>query len=80
MRIAKDLGNYIKIPADNRDLNYQIYEEKGLNFSMDITEYNSSNTTMLNIDEMINLLKKLTVFRRCLNENCYYWLQWNAGP
>ena len=55
MRIAKDLGNYIKIPADNRDLNYQIYEEKGLNFSMDITEYNSSNTTMLNIDEMINL-------------------------
>ena len=62
MRIAKDLGNYIKIPADNRDLNYQIYEEKGLNFSMDITEYNSSNTTMLNIDEMINLLKKLTVF------------------
>ncbi len=62
MRIAKDLGNYIKIPADNRDLNYQIYEEKGLNFSMDITEYNSSNTTMLNIDEMINLLKKTESF------------------
>ena len=62
MRIAKDLGNYIKIPADNRDLNYQIYEEKGLNFSMDITEYNSSNTTMLNIDEMINLLKKTDSF------------------
>ena len=62
MRIAKDLGDYIKIPADNRDLNYQIYEEKGLNFSMDITEYNSSNTTMLNIDEMINLLKKTDSF------------------
>ena len=62
MRIAKDLGNYIKIPADNRDLNYQIYEEKGLNFSMDITEYNSSNTTMLNIDEMTNLLKKTDSF------------------
>tara|TARA_B100001287_G_C22666876_1_gene523259 strand:+ start:136 stop:1134 length:999 start_codon:yes stop_codon:yes gene_type:complete len=59
MRVSEDLDNYIKIPADTRDLNYQIYEDKGLNFSKNITEYNSSNTKMLNVDEMIDLLKKV---------------------
>jgi len=56
---AQDLGNYFRIPADNRDLNYSKYLENG---SIDITkaeEYTSHNTTRLNKEELKKLLLSL---------------------
>lgn len=60
---AEDLGNYFRIPADNRDLNYDKFVYKG-NMDVDnISEYNSHNTSRLSVDEMKKLLMKLDLFK-----------------
>ena len=60
---AEDLGNYFRIPADNRDLNYDRYIQKG-NKKLDTErEYNSHNTKRLDVKGMVKLLKKLDMFK-----------------
>ena len=60
---AEDLGNYYRIPADNRDLNYDRYIQKG-NKKLDMDkEYNSHNTKRLDVKGMVKLLKKLDMFK-----------------
>ena len=56
---AQDMGNYYRIPADTRDLNYEIYNSKGDDCIMITDEYNSHNTQRLDVDGMVALLKKL---------------------
>jgi len=56
---AQDMGNYYRIPADNRDLNYEKYLEDGDKKLSKAKEYNSFNTTRLNAKETID--KLLTV-------------------
>ena len=60
---AEDLGGYYRIPADNRDLNYEQYFSKGINESSKVEEYNSRNTRQLNIEETKTLLLKLPMIR-----------------
>ncbi len=60
---AVDLGDYYKIPADNRNLNYQKYENVGNKKLDDIEEYNSHNTRRLDVEEMKKLLLKLDLFK-----------------
>ena len=60
---AEDLGNYYRIPADNRDLNYDRYINKGTSKLEKVDEYNSHNTKRLNVKEMKSLLKKLELFK-----------------
>ena len=55
---AEDMGEYFRIPADDRDLNYSKYLEEG-NIITELEEYNSHNTYQLNKDELINMLKNL---------------------
>lgn len=45
-----DLGEYYRIPADNRDLNYEKYLEDGSRAITKSEEYNSYNTTRLDVD------------------------------
>ena len=60
---AEDMGNYYRIPADNRNLNYQKYTNEG-NAKLDnIEEYNSHNTERLDVEGMKQLLKKLDLFK-----------------
>ncbi|MDE9563761.1 polysaccharide biosynthesis protein [Xenorhabdus bovienii] len=59
MLVAEDQGNYYRIPADNRNLNYEKYFEKGSKEVQSIEDYNSHNTRRLDVDEMIALLRKL---------------------
>jgi len=60
---AEDLGGYYRIPADNRDLNYDNYVAKG-NIKLDkAEEYNSHNTKRLDVKGMEKLLKKLDLFK-----------------
>lgn len=54
---CEDLGNYFRVPADTRDLNYDKYLEKGEKQITDIEEYTSSNTTRLTVPEIIEKLK-----------------------
>jgi UDP-N-acetylglucosamine 4,6-dehydratase/5-epimerase len=60
---AEDLGNYYRIPADNRDLNYAQYFSEGLPNMSHAEEYHSHNTTRLDIEGMKNLLKKLPIIK-----------------
>ena len=60
---AEDLGNYYRIPADNRDLNYDRYIAKGNKKLDKVEEYNSHNTKRLDVKGMEKLLKKLVLFK-----------------
>ena len=58
MAKAEDMGNFFRVPADYRDLNYTKYlKEDGP--ILDDEEYNSSNTKILDVEGMKNLLLKL---------------------
>lgn len=54
-----DLGNYFKISADNRDLNYNKYFSEGKGSLSNIDEYNSSNTYRLSDVELMALLGRI---------------------
>jgi len=56
---AEDLGNYYRIPADTRDLNYNRFFIEGEAQISQMQEYNSHNTICLNIEETKQLLLKL---------------------
>ena len=60
---AEDLDDYYRIPADNRDLNYDNYINKGSSELNNVEEYDSHNTKRLNVEEMKTLLKKLDLFK-----------------
>ncbi len=59
---AEDLGDFFRIAADNRDLNYDKYFSKGEPKMDKIETYNSHNTKRLDIEGMKALLKKLSLF------------------
>ena len=56
--ISEDLGSYFRIPADNRDLNYEKYFSKGMQSSQ-MEEFNSYNTVRLEEKELIELLESI---------------------
>jgi UDP-glucose 4-epimerase len=56
---AIDMGDYFRVPADNRDLNYAKYVEEGSKKITLTDEYNSHNTNRLNKDELKALLLNL---------------------
>ncbi|MBQ9833917.1 MAG: polysaccharide biosynthesis protein [Bacilli bacterium] len=60
---AIDMGDYYRVPADNRNLNYQKYTNEGNADLNDIEEYNSHNTNRLDVEGMKTLLKKLDLFK-----------------
>lgn len=63
MLVAEDQGNYYRIPADNRDLNYGKYFEEGNKEVQNVEDYNSHNTYRLDVESMITLLRKLDYIR-----------------
>lgn len=60
---AVDMGDYFRIPADNRNLNYQKYTNEGNADLEHIEEYNSHNTRRLDVEGMKKLLLKLDLFK-----------------
>lgn len=59
MASAQDLGEYYCVPPDLRDLNYGKYVEQGQVAISEAVEYNSHNTTRLDVKALQNLLTKL---------------------
>jgi len=57
---AEDLGEYYRVPSDNRDLNYDKYFSKGSN-KVELEEYNSYNTHRLSKVELKELLAQIDV-------------------
>lgn len=60
----EDMGNYYRIPADTRDLNYDKYFVEGEENISKMEDYHSHNTTRLDIKGMQDLLLKLPMIRR----------------
>jgi len=58
MAVSEDMGNYYRIPADVRGLNYGLYFDKGKK-AIPEEEYNSDNTTRLDVDGIKEVLLKL---------------------
>ena len=63
---AEDLGDYYRIPADNRNLNYDQYFTDGDNRVSGVEEYHSHNTHRLDVEEMKKLLLKLDIVKKDL--------------
>ena len=59
MSKSEDMGNYFRIPADNRDLNYDKYFVEGQEEIAQIDDYHSHNTVRLDVEGMKALLKKV---------------------
>jgi len=49
---AIDLGNFYRVPADNRDLNYDKYFVDGQQEKSRLTQFNSNNTELLSVEEI----------------------------
>ena len=57
-QVSEDLGNYFRIPADNRDLNYEKYFDKGVKIDSS-EEFNSFNTERLSNKLLTDLLESI---------------------
>ncbi|MFA1663863.1 polysaccharide biosynthesis protein, partial [Proteus mirabilis] len=64
MLAAIDMGDYYRVPPDLRDLNYDKYVELGDSRISEIEDYNSHNTTRLDVDGMKKLLLKLPLIQK----------------
>lgn len=67
MAYAEDMGDYFRVPPDSRDLNYAKFVEEGekrITQSAHGEDYNSHNTTRLNLEGMKALLLKLDFMQR----------------
>ena len=54
-----DMGNYFRVPADGRDLNYDKFFVEGQEDLSKVEDYHSHNAKRLNLDEMIELLHRV---------------------
>jgi len=60
---AFDMGNFYRVPADNRDLNYEQYYEKGHTEKAKLGEFTSDNTERLNVEQVKEKLLSLKYVR-----------------
>jgi UDP-N-acetylglucosamine 4,6-dehydratase len=61
---AEDMGDFYRIPADNRDLNYSMFFSKGDKNIATIEDYHSHNTERLDVEGVKNLIFKLALVRK----------------
>jgi len=64
MACAQDMGSYFRVPPDLRDLNYGKFVERGEKRISDSVDYNSHNTTQLDVEAMKEMLLKLAFIRQ----------------
>ncbi len=60
---AQDLRSYFRVPADNRDLNYNVYFTQGQETLSREEDYHSHNTVRLDVDGMVEMLLRLEMVR-----------------
>jgi len=64
---AIDMGEFYRIPADNRNLNYAKYFSEGVEDISKIEDYNSHNTKQLGVEGMKKLVSKLPIVIKTIN-------------
>src|SRR5699024_2428882 len=67
--VAQDLGGFYRVPADNRDLNYEKYFSEGNEQIKETEDYNSHNTERLDIEAIKDKLLNLDY----VQEELYGW-------
>ena len=66
---AVDMGDFYRVPADNRGLNYDKYFKEGDEARNTLTEFNSNNTRRLNLQETIDTIAALDYIQERLAED-----------
>jgi len=66
MARAKDLGDYFRVVADNRDLNYDEYYVDGRPDVSVLEDFHSHNAQRLDVDQMVELLLRVDLIREDL--------------
>jgi len=69
MFVAQEQGEYFRVPADNRDLNYSKFFDEGDSYLSKVEDYNSHNTERLDVEGMKQLLRKLDFMREIESGN-----------
>ena len=64
---AEDMGNFYRVPADNRTLNYDKFFTEGNKKAVTIDEFNSDNTYRLNLEETKAKIASLEYIQNELN-------------
>ncbi|MDB4835592.1 polysaccharide biosynthesis protein [Gammaproteobacteria bacterium] len=67
MAHAHDMGDYYRLPADNRDLNYAKYFSEGEEEISHLEDFTSHNTKQLSVEQVKSLLLKLDYIKEQLN-------------
>lgn len=65
---AEDMEDYFRIPADNRDLNYDSYFTEGVEDVSQVKDYHSHNTQLLDLSGTKDLLLKLDFIRQDMSQ------------
>jgi UDP-glucose 4-epimerase len=60
---AEDMGDFYRIPADNRDLNYSMYFSEGEKNISTVEDYHSHNTKRLDVEEIKTLISNLGIVK-----------------
>ena len=60
---AIDLGDFYRVPCDQRDLNYDKYFVDGMTRQSKLTEFNSNNTELLDVEQVKEKLLSLEYIR-----------------
>ena len=61
---SEDMGDFYRVPADNRDMNYSMYFSEGEKNLAEIEDYHSHNTERLNVEGVKNLISKLSLVKK----------------
>ena len=64
---AVDMGDFYRVPADNRTLNYDKYFSEGDTKRCELSEFNSDNTTRLNVEQTKAKIASLEYIQNELN-------------
>ncbi len=65
---ALDMGNFYRVPADKRSLNYDKYFNDGDKDRNPLTEFNSNNTELLNVEQVKEKLLSLSYIQNELSD------------
>ena len=68
MSRSEDMGKFYRIPADNRDLNYDKFFIEGKKNSSKFDDYNSHNADILNLNSMVEKLMELEFIKQELQK------------
>jgi UDP-glucose 4-epimerase len=65
---AEDMGEFYRVPADNRDLNYARYFSEGEEDVSSIEDYHSHNTDQQNVEGVKKMLLKLPIIQEAISK------------